>query len=354
MVKVWTPRPYQNIALAHALNVDRCAIWAGPGMGKTVVAESVLDIQFLAGETKPALVLAPKRVARKTWGDEVGKWSHLSDLHVVSITGTEAQRFDALHKLRTSYANVFTLNYENLPWLVDVLDDWPFGTIIADEAAKLRGFRVQQGGRRAHALGRVAFHSKSFIELTGTPSPNGLSDLWGQLYFIDKGLRLGRSFSAFEDRWFAWRRAKDAANPGQTFMYKYIMPFAQEQIHEAIKDVCLSINPADYFDLEVPVVNNVYVDMAPKARQHYNEMQKDFFTQIEQHAIEAKTAAVKSQKLLQLANGAVYLERDVTDDTSPRSKAWKLVHDEKIEAAESIVNEQIGRASCRERVCLAV
>lgn len=341
--KPYIPREYQHLAQAFMLENERCALWAGPGLGKTVATETVLDIFNLSGEDEPAIVLGPMRVARKVWGDEAQKWDHLTDINVATITGTADQRLAALAKLKTSYTNTFACNYENLPWLVETLEGkWPFGKIIADESTKLKGFRIKQGSRRAHALGQVAFRSKRFIELSGTPAPNGLIDLWGQAWYLDAGQRLGRSFDAFQTRWFAWRRAADAANPGKTFMYRYIMPFASDQIHDALADICLSIDPRDYFDLKDPIDNPVWVDLGTKARIHYNEMEKEFFTQLEGNDIEAFTAATKSQKLLQIASGAMYLDRDVHDDTSQKAKQWKVVHEEKIEACESIVEELSG------------
>lgn len=139
-------------------------------------------------------------MARSTWPDEAAKWSHLQGFTVAPIVGTVAQRKAALRQ----GANVYTMNYEQLPWLVKLLGDkWPFTKIVADESTRLKSFRTRQGSQRAQALARVAHrHASRFIELTGTPSPNGLQDLWGQAWFLDKGQRLGTSFSAFERRWF--------------------------------------------------------------------------------------------------------------------------------------------------------
>src|SRR5690606_8680384 len=148
----------------------------------------------------PTLVLAPLRVAASTWPDEAGKWSNLRHVEVSAVVGTAQQRKAALRKP----ANVFTINYDNLPWLIETLGDkWPFRKVVADESARLKASRLGQGGKRAQAVAKVA-HSKvgRLIELTGTPSTNGLQDLWGQMWFIDRGERLGRSFSAFKERWF--------------------------------------------------------------------------------------------------------------------------------------------------------
>lgn len=197
----FAPRPYQQLALAHLLDQPRCALWAGMGMGKTSTTLSMLDVLHnLAGEDRPTLVLAPKRVAASTWPDEARKWRQFSDLAISAVVGSADQRERALRR----DVPVYTTNYDNLVWLVEHFGDrWPFGQIVADEATRLKSFRLRQGGVRAQALAKVAHkHVRRFIELTGTPSPNGLQDLWGQAWMLDAGQRLGRTFSGFVDRWF--------------------------------------------------------------------------------------------------------------------------------------------------------
>lgn len=335
--KLYIPRPYGKLAHEFIADHQRCNLWAAPGMGKTVIVESLLaDMYSIGGESRPTLVLAPLRVARKTWSAEAQKWEHLSDLDVSAVTGTAAERALALK----ADVPVYTTNYDNLPWLRQHLGDrWPFGTIIADEATRLKSFRPKQGGTRAHALADVA-HAKvsRFIGLSGTPASNGLKDLWGQMWFVDGGRRLGGTYSAFEARWFGYKRVKDALThkPG---IVPVIFPHAQEQIQERCKDVCLTLDPKDWFDLQEPVVSVVTVDLPPKARARYREMEKDFFTQIEGHDIEAFNSASKSQKLLQLASGAIYVDPTAEDDKQPKAREWVEVHDEKLQALESIFNE---------------
>lgn len=338
--KPYIPRPYGQLAHEFIADHPRCCLWAAPGMGKTVITESLLgDMYTVGGETQPTLVLAPLRVARKTWVAEAAKWEHLSGLDVVAVTGSAAERAAAL-KID---AAVYSTNYDNLPWLRDHFGDrWPFGTIIADEATRLKSFRPKQGGTRAHALVEVAHTKvKRFIELSGTPASNGLKDLWGQLWFIDSGKRLGGTYSAFEARWFGYKRVKDALThkPG---IVPVIFPHAQEQIQERLKDVCLTLDPKDWFDLRDPIVSIIPVDLPPKARARYREMEKDFFTQVEGHDIEAFNSASKSQKLLQLASGAIYVDPSAEDDSQPQAKEWVEVHDEKLQALESLVNEWNG------------
>lgn len=332
--KLFTPREYQPPMMHWMFEHRRNGVFAGMGMGKTTSALTVIDAEFIAGvEKRPALILAPLRVAQNTWPDEAEKWEHLRNICVRPIIGSADQRRAAL---RDRHANVFTINYENIPWLIETLDGaWPFGRVIADESTKLKSFRLRQGGKRAQAIGRVA-HAKvrTWTNLSGTPAPNGLVDLWGQTWMLDAGQRLGRTFKAFEQRWFRPSFDGYGIDP---------LPFAQEQIEGAISDICLSLDPRDYFPLEQPIENTVWVDLPKAARAKYEDMEKRFFAEIEGHEVEAFSAAARSQKCLQLASGAVYLEPDVEGDANPRSKKWVEVHDIKFQALESIINEAGGR-----------
>ena len=180
-----------------------------------------------------------------------------------------------------------------------------------------------------------------WINLTGTPSPNGLKDLWGQSWFLDQGQRLGRTYTAFEQRWFAYRNVKDAVTH-KSHIQTIIMPFAQEQIQDKLKDICLSLNAADYFDIMVPIITPVYVDLPPVARKIYKDMEKKMFMEIEDQTIKAFNAASCTNKCLQIANGAAYLDNDVNDDNLLRAKDWKVVHDMKLDALDSIIEEASG------------
>lgn len=328
-VREFIPRPYQGLALDFISEHPRCALWAGMGMGKTTTALTMLDNLTLA-EDAPALVLAPLRVARSTWPTEAKKWRHLSNVEVMPVIGSAQERHLNLFRgLQRGNASVFTTNFDNLPWLVETLKaankKWPFRTVIADEATRLKSFRLKQGGKRAAALGEVAHkHATRFVELTGTPSPNGLKDLWGQMWFIDAGKRLGRTYQAFSERWF--RMGYD----------KVIKPvdFAKDQIHAAIRDVCLTLDARDWFDIKEPIVTDIFVDLPRRARMIYSEFERKMFASIGEHEIEAFNAAALTIKCLQLANGAAYVEGSNTQ--------WAEVHDEKLQALDSIVTEAAG------------
>lgn len=325
-------KPYQKIIVKHILEHKRCSIWASMGMGKTISTLTALESVNLIDDVYPVLILAPLRVATTTWPEEVRKWPHTRHLRVSPITGSAVERTQAAARI----ADIYTSNYENLPWLIEHYGErWPFKTVVADESTKLKSYRSRQGGSRAQALGKVAHTKvKRHINLTGTPAPNGLADLWGQLWFIDAGKRLGRSFTAFRDRWFA--RSYDGF--GMT-------PFkhAQKEIEEALHDVCLTVEAKDWFNLEEPITVPIYVDLPPAARKLYKAMEDELFMQLDGHDVEAFNGAAKTQKLLQLCSGAVYVDPlTESDQDSKHSREWKLVHTLKLDALEDIIEEAAG------------
>lgn len=338
----YTPRAYQELMINFMLKNLRCNIFAGMGMGKTSSSLYAFDTMRMFGESKRALILAPKRVARSTWPNEVTKWDDFKHLRIAAAIGTEAQRIAALR----SNADVVTINYDNLEWLIDILGDaWDFDTVFADESTRLKGLRISlqtskrgtefingQGSVRAKALAKIA-HTKvrRWINLTGSPAPNGLQDLWGQMWFVDGGLRLGRSFSGFEERFFQKLPGSDG--------YSRTVPLASSDtfIQDKIRDVCITVDAKDWFDIKAPVENHVMVELPPKARRAYEDMESQLFAELEAgEEVEAFSAGSKAEKCLQIANGAVY--------TDTETKAWTEVHDAKIEALRSVVEEANGES----------
>lgn len=322
MAREFIPHEYQKIAIDFMLDNPRCALSAGMGLGKTISALSVIDTLIATGTEDPVLVLGPLRVARDTWPKEIRKWGHLDYFVVQPIIGTVDQRLRALQSL----AHVYTVNYDVLPWLVDQYRDkpWPFRVVIADESTRLKGYRTNQGGVRTRALARVARHTDRWINLTGTPAPNGLKDLWGQYWFLDFGKRLGNTYTGFSERWFSTDPYTLQVKP---------WPHAEREIYEMISDVTLAIRPEDWFDLEEPIVKPIRVYMPPNVRKQYRQLEKDLFTELACGTeIEVFNSASLTNKCLQFANGAVYTD-------APK---WAPVHNAKIEALESIVQEASG------------
>lgn len=335
----YLPRVYQHMIRDYGLHHYRANIWAGMGLGKTVATLDIYDTLRAFGYVRRLLVIGPKRVSKLAWPAELAKWREsFPHLSMAVAIGTADERKAALRQ----QADITTVNYEMLPWLCEGYGDrWPFDMVVADESTRLKGLRIAQltsslgneytrgqGSSRAKAIHRIAFKNvRHWINLTGSPAPNGLVDLWGQQYFVDAGRRLGTSFSGFEKRWF--RSIPNADG------YHQIEPlaFAQAEIESALKDCSISIDAKDYFDIKDPIESNVYVDLPPKARRNYETMQAELFAELASgDRIDVFAAGAKAQKCLQIANGTVYTEPGV----------WQPVHDEKIEALRSVLDEANG------------
>lgn len=345
-------RPYQKLITAHIMRHRRCNVFATMGSGKTGATMWALNKMFQTGilddwnkddwSGDRVLVLAPLRVASGTWPAEQVKWQFPA-LRVVDGTGSRQYREDVL---LNDDANVVCCNYDILEWLVDFLgDSWPFTYIVADESTKLKSFRGKLkkdgagggsgGSKRAKALSLVAHKKvKGFINLTGTPAPNGLKDLWGQCWFLDAGQRLGLSYQAFTDRWFTGIQQ----GPNRGAMSYAPRPGADTEIHQKIADISLTVDAAEYFGCDKHITVPVIVPLPPKARKAYDLMEQDLFAELDAGKVEAANAAAKTQKCLQIAGGAVY----VTDEDGEPTKEWEAVHTAKLEALESIFDELNG------------
>ena len=329
-------RPMQKPMVEFILDHKRCALFAGMGSGKTSACLYTIQALKLLGDDYPWLIVGPMRVARDTWPEEIAKWDNFKDLKLVPLTGcTPAQRADRLR----SKADIFTINYELAEWLVEHYGaKWPFRGVIADESDRLKGLREKKGGidlsgkrkggsaSRAFQLARVAHNLVDrWINLSGYPAPAGLGDLWGQTWYLDRGRRLGRTHGEFKRRYFQRKWSGYGMQ---------LIPFAEPIIHRELKDICLTVDPKDYFPLKDPIRHVIAVNLPDKARKIYNEMERDLYAKIEELGVElnALNAAGAAQKCLQLANGAVYTEHP----------AWIEVHNAKIEALESVIHEAAG------------
>lgn len=322
------PRKPQQLAIPFLIENERANLFMGMGVGKSVAAATALDAIQICGDGKPTLIVAPLRVAKLAWPADLSKWDHLSHMEYVTIVGDVAQREAAISRLALGNAQIAITNYEQLPWLVERYGKkWPFNSYIADESTRLKSFRTRgHGSKRAAAIGTVAHRPGSrWVNMSGTPTPNGMADTWGQNWFIDRGERLGKSYTAFENRWFR-------QIPGNPFHQTEIMPHSTEEIQELMADVSLVLRAEDFFDLPPIISNKIMVELPSKARLLYDQMAEEFFIELDGKSIDAVSAGSKSMKLRQLASGSVYHE----------DGKWSHVHEEKIDALRSVVSEACG------------
>lgn len=267
-------------------------------------------------------MVAPLRVAEDTWTKESAKWDHLRGLRVVRVLGSQAQRIRALE----TDADIYCINRENIPWLVKYYGtEWPFDGVVLDELSSFKS----PSSKRFKAMRKVRPLIKHIVGLTGTPSPNGLIDLWAQIYLLDQGKRLGRTLTEYRNRYF---------NPGRRngyVIYDWVpKDGAEDEIYRRISDICISMKACDYLKLpeRVDVVRTVKLD--DEAQTAYTEMEKEAVLELGPNEIvDAGTAAVVSGKLLQIANGAVYDENGKTH----------IIHESKLDTLEDVIEAVNGR-----------
>lgn len=299
------------------------------GFGKTAVILCL--IQEL--DLQDVLIVAPLTVAREVWAAEANKWDRFAGLEVVPLMGGGELTPDKARAVRVKNLlappRIATVNYEQLPWLrAQFGDDWPWSTVVCDESTRLAGFRIRLGTKRSKAIGMVAHTAvKRWVNLSGTPSPNGLEQLWGQHWYIDGGAALGKSYQAFKDRWFYHA-------PTRGGLFRELKPFehAEGQILERMRDKSLSLQTKDWFDIAAPIEREVWFDLPTDARAAYKTMARQFYAELERGLVTAANAAVKVGKLLQVSSGAVYHV----------DGAYSWVHDAKITALKSLVEESSG------------
>lgn len=310
----FSPRSYQRLALDRVLRHPYQILALRMGLGKSVVMLTAIADWIERAEVERVLVVAPLRVAQMVWHREAAKWDHTRHLRVQRVLGTREQRLRALD----TEADVYVINRENFAWLVELVRDsgqpWPFDCVIVDEN---RGFK-DRGSKAWRALKAVRGQIKRLYLLTGTPTPNGLLELWPQVSILDQGQRLGRTLTSYRDRWFQ----PDSRN-GMTIWTWKLRPGAEQEIHAAVADVMLSVDG----DASLParVDNVVMVDVGQAAKKRMREIERTMVS----GAVSAASAGVLAGKLAQMASGAVY------DD---EGKVEHL-HDAKLNALEEIVEQ---------------
>lgn len=292
---IYIPHPYQKYCIDRVISDNELGLFLDMGLGKTVITlTAVNELKYNRFAVKKILIIAPKKVAEATWSKEASKWDHLRHLRFSLVLGNLTKRIRALNMP----ADIYIINRENIPWLVDYYRNaWPFDMVVIDESSSFKNHRA----KRFKALKMVRGHIRRIVELTGTPAPNGLIDLWAQIYLLDGGKRLGGSISGFRERYFN----PDQRNAQQIFTYKP-KDGAGAAIESLIGDICISMKAEDYLQLPDIVYDDIPVVLDPAAKRQYQKLETEMLITVDENTIDAGSAAVLSNKLMQLCNGAVY------------------------------------------------
>lgn len=318
----YKPHEYQSYATEFILSHPISAVFLEMGLGKSVITLSaIFDLCLDSFLVCKVLVIAPLRVARDTWPAEINKWDHLKGLSYSVAVGTEKERIDALKKQSTLYI----INRENVDWLVHKSGiPFHFDMVVIDELSSFKSY----GAKRFKSLLKVRPSVKRIVGLTGTPSSNGLMDLWAEFRILDLGQRLGRYISHYRNTYFK----PDKRNAQIIFSYKPL-PGAEDEIYKQISDITISMKSTDYLKMPEYVSNEVFVTLSEKECKVYSDFKEDMVANLGDEEIDAVNAAVLSGKLLQMANGAVY---------DSENKAH-VIHDKKLDALEDLIEGANGK-----------
>lgn len=313
----YQPHEYQKRATQFIIDNRYCALFLDMGLGKTVSTLTAIDIlknDYL--EIDKVLVIAPKSVALNTWSGETAKWDHLRKLRISVAMGTAAQRTKAIER----DADIYVTNRDNVKWIVDYFkkEPWPFDTVVLDESSSFKN----PSSQRFKALRKIRPQLRRVIELTGTPSPNGLMDLWPQIWLLDMGERLGRTLGSYRSEFFTAGRRNGAV------VYDWIArPGARQRISKRLADISMSMQASDYLNMPDVIDGGLTLALPPGEMRDYLAFQREQLMQLDNTDIEAVTAAALTNKLLQYTGGALY------DD----QHNWHEVSTAKLEALQDIV-----------------
>ena len=316
----YVPHNYQTYAEEFIIKHPACALMLDMGLGKTVITlTSLWNLLFDYFEVSKVLVIAPLRVAQDTWNKESEKWDHLKELKISKVLGTEKQRRMALMRK----ADIYLINRENVEWLIK---EYPFDfdMVVIDELSSFKS----PTAKKFKILRKVRPQIKRIVGLTGTPAPNSLMDLWSEINLLDMGERLGRFIGNYRNEYFV----PDKRNQQVIFSYKP-KEGAEEVIYNKISDICVSMKAHDYLQMPERIDNIVEVQMSEKELSLYQKLEKEMLLPFADGDIDAVNAAALSNKLLQMANGAVYDE----------FKAVKIIHNKKLDALEDLIEAANGK-----------
>lgn len=319
---------YQKACIEHIIEHPYCGLFLDLGLGKTVTALTAIEaLMFDYCEVDSALIIAPKRVAESVWQEEAQNWEHLRHLTFSKIIGTQKQRQEAI---RTK-ADIYIISRDNIAWLSALYGGGklPFDMVVIDELSSFKSYKSE----RFKAMRSARLYIKRLVGLTGTPAPNGLIDLWSQIYLMDRGDRLEKTITRYREKYF---------RPGRTngnVVYSYdLMSDSEFLIHKKIEDICISMKAEDYLEMPFRTDNYIKLKMSENIRKQYEDFEKNKVLELlssadKETAINVVNAAALSNKLLQFANGAIY---DEERNVYP-------IHDIKLEALKEIIDDANGQ-----------
>ena len=318
----YDPHDYQKYATEYIESHPACAVLLDMGLGKTSITLTALNnMLFDSFQIHKILVIAPLRVARDTWPAETEKWDHLKELIVSVAVGTEKERLAALQKS----ADIYVINRENVQWLIEQSGlPFDYDTVVVDELSSFKNYQ----SKRFKALSKMRPVVSRVIGLTGTPSSNGLMDLWAEFKILDMGARLGKFITAYRNNYFI----PDKRNGQIIYSYKPL-PYAEDAIYRKISDITISMKSTDYLPMPDLVSSEYAVSLSKKEAERYEEMKQELILQLPDGEVTAANAAALSGKLCQMANGAIY------DDNGDILS----IHDQKLDALEDIVEAAAGK-----------
>ena len=316
----YVPHDYQSYATSRIIKDKICGMFLDCGLGKTIITLTALDeLMYNYFKVYKVLVIAPLRVALDTWSKECEKWDHLKLLTISKVLGAEKERLKAL-EVKTA---LYVINRENVEWLVKN-HKWDFDMVVIDELSSFKSY----SSKRFKALRKVRPLVKRIVGLTGTPAPNGLMDLWAEIYLLDMGERLGKFIGQYRNTYFE----PNKRNREVIFSYKPSLG-AEEQIYEKLSDICISMKACDYLKMPDRIDNRLEVNLSEAEMKLYQTLEKDMLLPFTDGDIDAVNAAALSNKLLQMANGAVYDENHQV----------KFIHNQKLDALEDLIEAANGK-----------
>lgn len=317
------PKYYQQFCIDKILHQDNVGLLLDMGMGKTAITLTAVEqLIYDYFSVRKVLVIAPLRPAVETWPTEVAKWDHLKHLKVSLCCGAKADREAGL----AADADIYVINRENVPWLVEYYKTkWPFDMVVIDELSSFKSSKAQ----RFRALKKVRKYIKRIVGLTGTPAPNGLLDLWPQMYLLDQGEALGKTLTGYRSLYFD----PDKRNATVIFSYK-LKEGAEQKIYEKISDLCVSMKTGDFLELPERLDVRHEIVLSKESMDKYKQLEKDMLLTYEEGDIDAGSAAILTNKLLQVAGGAAYNENGEVQE----------IHEDKLQALDDLIEQANGQS----------